>query len=205
MSTDARAGHRCTAACRCPVHRTALYYSPAGDLHACQDPYCRYAPGISAAALARADLGERMYQSDPGVFTRFLNAHQADPNREVPPAVPLGAALRSGLENRLPDTAVPDSDLHRLLAALPAEPPAPPGHDEDQALGRLAMTAETLRQALTVREAEAAEDLTSVPDGELHHLVRLVLDSAAGVLTAREPALARPAAAGTSQPGPPSS
>ncbi|MER0442969.1 hypothetical protein ABR738_00005, partial [Streptomyces sp. Edi4] len=122
----------------------------AHDLHACQDPRCRYAPGISAVALGAADHGERMYQSDPAVFTRFLDARQADPDREVPPAVPLAALVRSDLENRLPDTTAPGGELRRLLAALPVEQPTPPAYEEDQALCRLAMSAETLRQALFV-------------------------------------------------------
>ncbi|MER0443161.1 hypothetical protein ABR738_00975 [Streptomyces sp. Edi4] len=54
------------------------------------------------------------------------------------------------------------------------------------------------------REVEAAEDLLNVPDRELHHLVRLVLDSVAGVLTAREPALARPAPTAQPEQYPPS-
>ncbi|MEV7681489.1 hypothetical protein AB0O64_23490 [Streptomyces sp. NPDC088341] len=51
------AGHRCDRTCRCPVHGTAMYYSPADGLHACQSPNCLYAQGISADALAAAVRG----------------------------------------------------------------------------------------------------------------------------------------------------
>lgn len=51
------AGHRCDRACQCPVHGIAMYYSPAGGLHACQSPNCVYAQGISAEALAAAVRG----------------------------------------------------------------------------------------------------------------------------------------------------
>ncbi|WP_282792918.1 hypothetical protein [Streptomyces sp. CC224B] len=49
--------HRCDQTCRCPVHGTPLHYWRAGDLHACQDTYCRYAKGISADVLAAAVHG----------------------------------------------------------------------------------------------------------------------------------------------------
>ncbi|MEU3399451.1 hypothetical protein [Streptomyces filamentosus] len=170
MTTTARPPHRCSdTSCRCPLHGTALYYSPAGDLHACQDPDCRYAQGISADALTGS------------VFARFLAARRSDPERVLPPAVPLGAALRTTLsENRLAPN-VPDAELQQLLHGLP-EDPTPAGYDEDQALGRLAMTAETLRMALFVREVEAADSLAG-PDEELHQLVQALLGTAAAVLS----------------------
>ncbi|MFF4409766.1 hypothetical protein [Streptomyces sp. NPDC001404] len=191
VSTAAPAGHRCAAACRCPVHRTALYYWPASDLHACQHPTCRHAKGVSAETLAAADQGERMHESDPSVFARFLDARRADPERVLPPAVPLDAAIRHGWLDR-PTDVVPESELRQLLAELP-EDPTLPGYDEDQALGRLAMAAEALRMALDVREAEAADRLAG-HDGELHHLSRRVLDAIAVVLTQHEPSVARTAA-----------
>lgn len=170
MTTAARPPHRCSdTSCRCPLHGTALYYSPAGDLHACQDPDCRYAQGISTDARTGS------------VFARFVAARRSDPERVLSPAVPLGAALRTTLsENRL-TPAVPDAELQQLLHGLP-EDPTPAGYDEDQALGRLALTAETLRMALFVREVEAADDLAG-PDSELHQLVQALLDTAAAVLS----------------------
>ncbi|MFI8370940.1 hypothetical protein [Streptomyces sp. NPDC085466] len=170
MTTPVRPPHRCSdTSCRCPLHGTALYYAPAGDLHACQDPDCRYAQGISTNALTGS------------VFARFVAAHQNDPERVLPPAVLLGAALRTTLsENRLAPN-VPDAEVQQLLHGLP-EDPTPAGYDEGQALGRLALTAETLRMALFVREVEAADDLAD-PDTELHQLMQALLDAAAAALS----------------------
>jgi hypothetical protein len=173
------------------VHGTPLYYSPDGSLHACQDPNCRYAPGISAGAIAAADQGLPMPSYTPDTFSRFLAARQADPDRLPPRAVPLAETLRGALLDNRPTDAVPDAKLRRLLDDLPDDL-TPAGYDEDQALGRLAMTAETLRMALDVREAEAVDNLTG-HDGELHHLARRVLESVAVVLTQREPSIGRPA------------
>jgi hypothetical protein len=38
--------HRCDDSCVCPIHGTPLYYWPAGDDHACQDPQCQHAHGV---------------------------------------------------------------------------------------------------------------------------------------------------------------
>jgi len=43
--------HRCTGACRCPVHGTPLIYWPAGEDHACQDAGCEYGQGFKAAEI----------------------------------------------------------------------------------------------------------------------------------------------------------
>ncbi|MFI2764278.1 hypothetical protein ACH5A3_36405 [Streptomyces echinatus] len=167
-----------------------MHYWPAGDLHACQDPNCRYAQGISAEALAAADQGLPLTY-DPAVFSRLLAARRADPDRVRVPALPIGVMLRESLVGNRPASAVPDAELQRLLEELPADP-APPGYDEDQALGRLALTAETLRMALDVREVEAVDNLAG-HDGELHHLARRVLESIAAVLAQHEPSITDPA------------
>ncbi|PZT71471.1 hypothetical protein [Streptomyces sp. AC1-42T] len=57
--------HRCDESCRCPLHGTALYYWPAGDLHACQDSNCGYAQGIPAEELASASTAEALQRSAP--------------------------------------------------------------------------------------------------------------------------------------------
>ncbi|GAA1111046.1 hypothetical protein [Streptomyces javensis] len=181
--------HRCDAACHCSVHGTPLYYWSAGDLHACQSPNFRYAHGISAEALA-ADQGLPMTH-DPDVFSRFLAARRADPDRIPPRAVPLAGTLRGALLDNRPATTVPDAELRRLLDGLPDDP-TPAAYDEDQALGRLAMTSDALRMALDSREAGPADSVAG-RDGELHQLTRRVLDSVAVVLTQREPSIAGPA------------
>ncbi|MCF1592394.1 hypothetical protein [Streptomyces muensis] len=167
-----------------------MHYWPAGNLHACQDPNCRHAHGISAAALAAADQGLPM-PHDPDVFSRFLAARRADPDRIPPRAVPLAETLRGALLDNRPATTVPDAELQRLLDGLPDDP-TPAAYDEDQALGRLAMTSEALRMALDSRETGSAHGAAG-HDGELHHLARRVLESVAVVLTQREPSIARPA------------
>lgn len=43
-------GAPCDEKCVCPVHGTALLYSPAGDKHACQDVDCRHGHGMVADA-----------------------------------------------------------------------------------------------------------------------------------------------------------
>ncbi|QKV98220.1 hypothetical protein HUT19_41610 (plasmid) [Streptomyces sp. NA02950] len=189
MTAAVRQTHWCGAACRCPVHGTPLYYWPAGDLHACQDPNCRHAHGISAAALAAAEQGLPM-TFDPDVFSRFLAARRADPDRIPPRAVPLAETLRGALLDNRPTTTVPDADLRRLLEGLPDDP-TPAAYDEDQALGRLAMTSDALRLALDSREAGSADSITG-HDGELHHLAWRVLESVAVVLTQREPSIGHP-------------
>ncbi len=40
------AEHRCDDRCVCPTHGTPLLWSRHHDLHACQDPSCRYAHGL---------------------------------------------------------------------------------------------------------------------------------------------------------------
>ncbi|WP_333745709.1 hypothetical protein [Streptomyces sp. IBSBF 2950] len=132
----------------------------------------------------------------PDVFSRFLAARRADPDRIPPRAVPLAETLRGALLDNRPATTVPDAELRRLLDGLPDDP-TPAAYDEDQALGRLAMTAETLRMALDTRETEAADNISG-HDGELHHVARRVLESVAVVLTQHEPSIARPA--DTAQP-----
>jgi hypothetical protein len=47
--------HRCTGACRCPIHGTPLIYWPAGDDHACQDADCKHGQGFKAVELPPAD------------------------------------------------------------------------------------------------------------------------------------------------------
>ncbi|MCZ0983922.1 hypothetical protein O1L60_44980 [Streptomyces diastatochromogenes] len=188
--TAVRTLHQCDELCRCPVHGTALYFAPASNLHACQNPNCRYAHGISAAALAATDQGLPMTH-EPDVFSRFLAARRADPDRIPPRAVPLAETLRGALLDNRPATTVPDAELRRLLDGLPDDP-TPPAYDEDQALGRLAMTSEALRMALDSREAGSADSVAG-HDGELHHLARRVLESVAVVLTQRESSIARPA------------
>lgn len=42
---------RCTDACVCPEHGTQLLYNRAHDLHACQDPDCRYGHGLEPVLL----------------------------------------------------------------------------------------------------------------------------------------------------------
>jgi hypothetical protein len=187
-----RRTRRCGDACWCPVHGTPLYYWPAGGLHACQDPNCRYAHGISAEVLAATDQGLPMTYA-PDVFSRFLAARRADPDRIPPRAVPLAETLRGALLDNRPA----DAELRRLLDGLPDDL-TPAAHDEDQAFGRLARTAETLRMALDVREVEAVDNLAG-HDSELHHLARRVLESVAVVLTQREPSIGRPA--NEDQPG----
>ncbi|MDX3165777.1 hypothetical protein PV516_18505 [Streptomyces scabiei] len=192
MKAAVRRTHRCGVTCRCPDHDTPLYYWPAGDLHACQNPNCCYAHGISAEALAAADQGLPMTSYAPDVFSRFRAARRADPDRIPPRAVPVAEVLRSAfLYNDPVPTVVRDPELRRLLDSLPDDP-TPAAYDEDQALGRLAMAAETLHMALDVREAEATDNLAG-HDGELHHVARRVLESIAIVLTQHEPTIARPA------------
>ncbi|MEU6672285.1 hypothetical protein [Streptomyces sp. NPDC046727] len=128
---------------------------------------------------------------DPAVFSRFLAVRRADPDRVRVSALPIGAALRESLVGNRPASAVPEAELQRFLEELPADP-TPPGYDEDQALGRLAITAETLRMALDVREVEAVDNVAG-HDGELHHLARRVLESIAAVLAQHEPSIANPA------------
>jgi hypothetical protein len=203
-----RRTRQCGDACWCPVHGTPLYYWPAGGLHACQDPNCRYAHGISAEVLAATDQGLPMTYA-PDVFSRFLAARRADPDRIPPRAVPLAETLRGALLDNRPA----DAELRRLLDGLPDDL-TPAAHDEDQAFGRLARTAETLRMALDVREVERqaetlrmaldvreveAVDNLAGHDSELHHLARRVLESVAVVLTQREPSIGRPA--NEDQPG----
>jgi hypothetical protein len=43
--------HRCDDQCACPEHGTPLFYSPAAGDHACQDPGCVFAHGMSDALL----------------------------------------------------------------------------------------------------------------------------------------------------------
>lgn len=40
--------HTCGNDCACPIHRTPLIYSPAGDDHACQDAACEHGSGMGA-------------------------------------------------------------------------------------------------------------------------------------------------------------
>lgn len=46
-SLDGFLTHKCIEGlCICPVHKTALYYSPNSGEHACQDPDCIHAHGV---------------------------------------------------------------------------------------------------------------------------------------------------------------
>jgi hypothetical protein len=38
--------HRCDDDCTCPIHKTPLFYAPASNEHACQDPDCIHAQGL---------------------------------------------------------------------------------------------------------------------------------------------------------------
>lgn len=38
--------HECDELCICPIHKTSLWYAPASNEHACQNPSCEYANGI---------------------------------------------------------------------------------------------------------------------------------------------------------------
>jgi hypothetical protein len=45
----ATAPHKCNETCVCNIHGTPMWYSPATDDHACQDPDCIWAGGVNAA------------------------------------------------------------------------------------------------------------------------------------------------------------
>ncbi|MFG3157194.1 hypothetical protein ACGF7W_34750 [Streptomyces sp. NPDC048219] len=189
--TAVRALHRCDELCCCPVHGTALYFAPASNVHACQNPTCRYAHGISAEALLAATLGLPMPE-DTSVFARFVAARRADPDRLHVPAQPIAETLRGALLENRPAAAVPDAELQQLLERLPTAP-VPTAHDEDQALGRMAYAADALREALEFRST-ASRTALAAHEQELQHLGRRLLDTVALVLTQREPSIARPAA-----------
>ncbi|MEV5451299.1 hypothetical protein [Streptomyces sp. NPDC052535] len=189
--TAVRTLHQCDELCRCPVHGTALYFAPASNQHACQNPTCRYAHGISAEALLAATLGLPMPE-DTSVFARFVAARRADPDRLQVPAQPIAETLRGSLFENRPAAAVPDAELQQLLDRLPAEP-VPAAYDEDQALGRMAYAADALREALEFRSSADPAALAA-HEQELQHLGRRLLDTVALVLTQREPSIARPAA-----------
>ncbi|MFF9204292.1 hypothetical protein ACF1AE_21225 [Streptomyces sp. NPDC014986] len=189
--TAVRALHQCDELCRCPVHGTALYFAPASNEHACQNPTCRYAHGISAEALLAATLGLPMPE-DTSVFARFVAARRADPDRLQVPAQPIAETLRGALFENQPADAVPDAELQQLLDRLPTDP-VPAAYDEDQALGRMAYAADALREALEFRSTADPAALAA-HEQELQHLGRRLLDTVALVLTQREPSIARPAA-----------
>lgn len=45
--TSTRTWHRCDEACICPLDGKPLIYSPCWDRHACQDPGCANAKGLT--------------------------------------------------------------------------------------------------------------------------------------------------------------
>lgn len=52
--------HACDEDCICPTHQSALYYAPAADDHACQDPDCEWGSGgFNPAKHAMASLMSR--------------------------------------------------------------------------------------------------------------------------------------------------
>ncbi|MFC8570803.1 hypothetical protein ACFUIW_34105 [Streptomyces sp. NPDC057245] len=190
--TAARTLHRCDELCCCPVHGTALYFAPASNEHACQNPTCRYAHGISAEALLAATLGLPMPE-DTSVFARFVAARRADPDRLQVPAQPIAETLRGALLENRHAAAVPDAELQQILDRLPTDP-VPAAYDEDQALGRMAYAADALHEALEFRNTADPAALAA-HEQELQHLGRRLLDTVALVLTQREPSIARPASA----------
>ncbi|MFJ4966035.1 hypothetical protein ACIP6P_26920 [Streptomyces sp. NPDC088729] len=80
--------HRCDEWCRCPLHGTDFYYWPAGDLHACQDPNCGYAQGISAEELVTASRAEALRRSAPRIAAQ--SAAYGSARRTVQEPLPEG-------------------------------------------------------------------------------------------------------------------
>lgn len=166
-------GHRCDADCRCPVHGTPLLYSPAADVHACQDPGCALAHG------ARRTL----------TLTPFDTEYTAMDDFSAPPARPDAETLRSAGQwlasvRGLPGVAVGQTGW---VPAAPAPDPTP-GLDD------LVQHGAHLRMALDLIEFEAADELRPY-DADLHTIARRVL-------AAIEQVTGSPLTAGQAVPGP---
>lgn len=84
------APHRCDEHCVCPDHDTPMWWSASQNLHACQDPTCRFAHGWE---------NHTDYEPWPGYLlpARTLSAHDAArlmdlqavlPNVGIPGATP---------------------------------------------------------------------------------------------------------------------